>query len=118
MSITWTEDADSRQNLGDSGILQQNTATFGFSDYPAGRLSGLRRSFRFVAHSLADSVRIHWHCSWAWCFSTRSQPWQDQRQRIPASCGSTMAGRKYRHRTTSTARRSICLLLGSRYATS
>ena len=36
MAITWTEDADSRQNLGISGIMQQNTATFGFSDYPVG----------------------------------------------------------------------------------
>ena len=26
MAITWTEDADSRQNLGISGILQQNSA--------------------------------------------------------------------------------------------
>jgi len=36
MAITWTENADSRQNLGDSGIVQVNTATFGFSDYPSG----------------------------------------------------------------------------------
>ena len=36
MSITWTEDADSRQNLGPSGIIQQNTATFSVSDYQVG----------------------------------------------------------------------------------
>ncbi len=36
MAITWTENADSRQNLGPSGIIQQNLATFGFSDYPTG----------------------------------------------------------------------------------
>jgi|FreactTroBogLake_1042271.scaffolds.fasta_scaffold16914_2 hypothetical protein len=34
MAITWTEDADSRQNLGPSGIIQQNTAAFSVSDYP------------------------------------------------------------------------------------
>lgn len=36
MAITWTEDADSRQNLGPSGIIQSNTATFAANDYPAG----------------------------------------------------------------------------------
>lgn len=36
MAITWTEDADSRQNLGISGILQQNSAAFGASDYAKG----------------------------------------------------------------------------------
>lgn len=36
MSITWTEDADSRQNLGPAGIAQQNKATFNVSDYPNG----------------------------------------------------------------------------------
>lgn len=36
MSITWTEDADSRQNLGISGIQQQNSAAFSLSDYPSG----------------------------------------------------------------------------------
>jgi hypothetical protein len=36
MSITWTEDAESRQNLGMSGIIQQNTAVFSASDYVKG----------------------------------------------------------------------------------
>lgn len=36
MAITWSEDADSRQNLGISGIIQQNTASFSLSDYPVG----------------------------------------------------------------------------------
>lgn len=36
MAITWIEGADSRQNLGDSGIIQQNTATFSASDYVPG----------------------------------------------------------------------------------
>lgn len=35
MSITWTEDAES-QLRGTSAILQQNTASFGASDYVAG----------------------------------------------------------------------------------
>ena len=34
--ISFKEDADSRQNLGMSGIIQQNTASFGAFDYPAG----------------------------------------------------------------------------------
>lgn len=33
MALTWTEDPDSRQNLGMSGIIQQNTASFSLSDY-------------------------------------------------------------------------------------
>ena len=36
MSITWTEDADSRQNLGIGGIIQQNKAAFSVSDYQVG----------------------------------------------------------------------------------
>lgn len=36
MAITWSEDADSRQNLGIGGIIQQNTASFGVSDYQVG----------------------------------------------------------------------------------
>ena len=36
MAITWKEDADSRQNLGASGIIQQNTASFSASDYATG----------------------------------------------------------------------------------
>jgi|SRR5579863_2056645 len=36
MAIIWTEAADSRQNLGPSGIIQENVANFGASDYPAG----------------------------------------------------------------------------------
>lgn len=36
MAITWTEDADSRVNLGMSCIQQCNIATFAVSDYPTG----------------------------------------------------------------------------------
>lgn len=36
MAITWTEGADSRQNLGPSGIMQVNKASFSVSDYPVG----------------------------------------------------------------------------------
>ena len=36
MAIIWTEDADSRQNTGPSGIQQQNGASFGASDYVPG----------------------------------------------------------------------------------
>lgn len=37
MSITWTEDADSRANLGSGGvIIQQNIAAFSASDYVTG----------------------------------------------------------------------------------
>lgn len=36
MSITWTENAESRQNLGMSGVIQQNTASFSASDYVKG----------------------------------------------------------------------------------
>lgn len=36
MAITWTEDTDSRVNLGPGAIQQQNTATFGASDYVTG----------------------------------------------------------------------------------
>ncbi len=34
--MIWIEDADSRQNLGPSGIIQKNTAQFSLSDYPSG----------------------------------------------------------------------------------
>jgi hypothetical protein len=34
VALTWTEDGDSRQDLGNSGIIQQNSATFSVSDYP------------------------------------------------------------------------------------
>lgn len=36
MSIIWTEDADSRAMLGPGVEMQQNTATFGASDYVTG----------------------------------------------------------------------------------
>jgi hypothetical protein len=36
MAITWTEDADSRQNLGPSNISQCNAANFASSDYTTG----------------------------------------------------------------------------------
>lgn len=36
MSITWTTQADSRQNLGFSGIIQPMRMTFGASDYLTG----------------------------------------------------------------------------------
>lgn len=36
MAITWTEDSDSRVNLGPGSIQQQNTAAFGASDYVTG----------------------------------------------------------------------------------
>lgn len=36
MAITWTEAGDSRQNLGPSGIIQQNKAAFSASDYTTG----------------------------------------------------------------------------------
>jgi predicted permease len=36
MSITWTEDSDSRANLGPGAIMQQNSASFGASDYVNG----------------------------------------------------------------------------------
>jgi|SRR5882762_814457 len=36
MAITWTEDADSRQVLGPSGIVQVNIANFASSDYVTG----------------------------------------------------------------------------------
>jgi hypothetical protein len=36
MSITWTEIADSRGNLGPSLVTQSNKATFNVSDYPTG----------------------------------------------------------------------------------
>ena len=36
MSITWTENGDSRAQLGPSVEMQQNKATFGASDYATG----------------------------------------------------------------------------------
>lgn len=45
MAITWTEDADSRRNLGDSSIQQVNTAAFGVSDYVLGGYSVVPGSF-------------------------------------------------------------------------
>lgn len=39
MAITWTEDADSQQHLGPSGIMQQSTAAFSVSDYATGGYS-------------------------------------------------------------------------------
>lgn len=36
MAISWVEDADSRQNLGPSGIEQEDVASFGLSDYATG----------------------------------------------------------------------------------
>ena len=33
MALTWKEDPDSRQNLGMSGIIQCNDASFSLSDY-------------------------------------------------------------------------------------
>jgi hypothetical protein len=36
MAITWTEDSESRANLGPSNISQMNVATFGASDYVTG----------------------------------------------------------------------------------
>lgn len=35
-TLNWTEDADSRQQTGPSGLWQKNTATFNLSDYPTG----------------------------------------------------------------------------------
>lgn len=35
MALTWKEDAESRQDLGFSGIIQMNTASFSLSDYTA-----------------------------------------------------------------------------------
>lgn len=35
-TLNWTEDADSRMDLGPSGIIQKNVATFNLSDYPKG----------------------------------------------------------------------------------
>lgn len=45
MAITWTEDTDSRVNLGFSSIQQENTATFATSDYTTGGYSINANSF-------------------------------------------------------------------------
>jgi hypothetical protein len=62
MAITWTEDTDSRADLGPSTIQQQSLATFGASDYVTGgyfvdpQWFGLRRIRGAVVTGLSGNA--------------------------------------------------------------
>lgn len=47
MALTWKEDADSRQDLGMSGIIQCNVASFAASDYVTGGYPVAPSAFAF-----------------------------------------------------------------------
>lgn len=74
MAITWTEDADSRENLGISGIQQQNLANFATSDYATGGYAiaaaafGLARIRGLYAVGLTGTTE-----GWLWQFDSTTK---------------------------------------------
>lgn len=94
MPIIWTENADSRQNLGPSGIVQLNSAAFAASDYvtggypiaPAafglGRITGL-----FVAGQTGTTE------GYIWAYDTSTNP--GQLKALTAAGTQTAAGTNF-----------------------
>ena len=74
-TLTWTEDADSRQDLGPSGIIQKNTATFNLSDYPMGgypidpHAFGMARIRSLIPCGMTGAAR-----GWEWEYNNSQQP--------------------------------------------